>query len=275
MEEPGFPGDVLRAIARSYRDETGPARAEQLVSRAMARAAEPVPRFKAFGVLAAGATLAVSVLALGLIMLVGNSDPVVSDADPVVAVASDPVSEVSTPEADTLQTPTLPTEELEEALILLEQQREIEAAEVVVRALSSIVVTVVDPDPALLSSSPPSTVAEEQQDRPSSSSAAGHVPPEAGTHPQGSGLDDPQHPEPESTESNSTSQQSGPTSTTTAPEPSIEELGQLLKVEVEELLSADPNDLAAEVEGARKAAQQIQDYGGEPAILIPSSGDDE
>lgn len=276
MNEPGSAGDILRAMARSYRDQMGPARAEQLVNRAMARAAEPVPRFKAFGALAASAALAVSVLALGLIMLVGNSDPVVSDPDPVAVAVSDPVTGVSTPQVDTPRTPILPTEQLEEALNLLEQQREMEAAEVVVRALSSIVVTVVDSgDPAVISSSPPSTVPEEQQDRPNPSSVEGHVPPEQGTYPQESGLDDSQSPDPESTEGDSPPQQSDPTSTTSDPEPSIEELGQVLRVEVEELLSADPQDLAEEAEDARNAAQQIQDYGGEPTILNPSSGDDE
>lgn len=276
MEEPGAPGDILRAIARSYRDEIGPARAEQLVSRAMARAAEPVPRFRAFGVLAASAALAVSVLAVGLIVLVGNSDPVASDADPVAAVVSAPVSEAPTPEVDTPQTPALPTEQLEEALNLLEQQKQMEAADVVVRALSSIVVTVVDSeDPEVLSSSPPSTVPEEQQDRPNLSSVEGHVPPEQGTYPQESGLSDSPVPDPESIEGEPPPQQSAPTSTTPDPEPSIEELGQMLKVEVEELLSADPQDLAEEAEDARNAAQQIQDYGGEPTILGPSDGDDE
>ena len=276
MDEPGSPGEILRALARSYRDEVGPARAEQLVSRAMARAAEPVPRFKGFGALAASAALAVSVLALGLIVLV-NSDPAGSDPDPVDPVASDPVSTVSTPEVSTLQTPTLPKEELEKALNLLEQQREMEAAEVVVRALSSMVIAVVGPeDPDVLSASPAPAVAEEQQDRPNASSVVGVVPPEQSTYADGSRSDEARDPETETTEADATPpQQDGPTSTTSDLEPSIEELGQVLRVEVEELLSADPQNLAEEAEDARNAAQQIQDYGGEPTIMFPSDGEDE
>ena len=150
---------------------------------------------------------------------------------------------------------------------LLEQQRQVEAAEVVVKALSSIVVTVVEiENPTVVSSSPPSTVPEEQQPQPNTSSAD-HVPPEQGTYPQESGSE-----EPGSGESDATSRQPDSPPATSDPEPTIEELGQALRVEVEELLSADPQDLLDAAEDAREAAQQIQDFGSEPTILLPPDG---
>ncbi len=272
MGKPDHSGEILRAIARSYRDEVGPARAEQLVIRAMARAGQPSPRFNRFGVLAASVGMAASVLAVGVIVLVGNSES--SESDPVSPVASDQPSVVSTPEAETPAAPILPTEELEEALDLLEQQRQMEAAEVVVRALSSIVVTVVDSgDPAVVPSSTPTTAPEQQGTRPNPSTVAGQVPPEQSTYRLETGSESSVGTE--STETGTPSQQSDSPTTASDPEPTIEELGQALRVEVEELLSADPQDLAEAAEEAREAAQQIQDHGGEPTILLPPDGDDE
>lgn len=272
MGKPDHSGEILRAIARSYRDEVGPARAEQLVNRAMARASAPSPRFRAIGVLAASGALAVSVLAVGVVLLSGNSDPGPA-SDPATPVASAPIPEESNPENETVAAPILPTAELQQALNLIEQQRQREAAEVVVRALSSIMVSVVDAEiPAEVSS----TTAPEEETRPNPSSAVGVVPPEQSTYPQdrppeaGSGSS-----ETDTAQNEGSSQESASQPATPDPQPTIEELGEVLKVEVEELLSADPQDLDEAAKDAREAAQQIQDHRGEPTILLPSDGDDE
>ena len=267
MDAPGSPGDILRSIARSYQDEVGQARAEQLVSRAMARAAGRSPRLQAMGVLVAGTALGITVLALGLIVLLGNSDSGISAPEPPTPVASAPVTEVQVPETEVVASPILPTEELQEALALLEQQREMEAANVVIRALGPIFLSA-----GVELSSPTSTTAPEEPQTPTS--AAGAVPPEQGTRPQDPPIDD------GGSGSSGTSQGEPPTQEPDPqlepdPQPTIEELGHVLKVEVEELLSADPTSLTEAAEDARNAAQQITDFGEEPTILLPSDPDDD
>lgn len=276
MDAPGSPGEILRAIARSYQDEIGPARAEQLVSRAMARASGRSPRFKTVGVLVASGALGLSVLALGLIVLLGKSDPGLSSPDPATPVAADPVAEVQVPDVETAGSSILPTEELEEALDLLEQQRQMEAANVVIRALGPMFLSAGAPESL---DSPPSvpstTVPEDSQTPPYPSSVVGMTPPEQSSYPRdlsaddgGSGSSGVSQDEPSSQESDS---QQG----SSDPQPTIEELGQALKVEVEELLSADPTALAEAAVDAREAAQQITEYVEEPTILLPPGKDDD
>jgi len=63
----------------------------------------------------------------------------------------------------------------------------------------------------------------------------------------------------------------------------IEELGQMLKIEVEELLGvldipeSDPDAINEAVEEVEKAVAPILEYHSqdEPTILVPTSGDDE
>lgn len=269
MKAPGSPGDILRAMARSYQDEVGPARAEQLVSRAMARAGGRSPRLQAIGVLVAGTALGVTVLALGLIMVLGNSDSGISAPEPATPVASAPVAEVQVPEAVVIASPILPTEELQEALALLEQQREMEAANVVIRALGPIFLSANE-----LSSPTPTTVPEDPR---TPSSVVGAVPPEQGAHPQDPPADNPDSgsSDPGGSQSESSTQEADDPPGEPLPQPTIEELGHVLKVEVEELLSADPTSLTEAAEDARNAAQQITDYVEEPTILLPPDQDDE
>lgn len=263
MNAPGSPGDILRAIARSYQEEVGQARAEQLVNRAMARAGGRSPRLQAMGVLVAGTALGVTVLALGLIVLLGNSDAGVSAPEPATPVASAPVAEVQAPDSQAVASPILPTEELQEALTLLEQQREMEAANVVIRALGPIFLS------AGVELSPPTSTTVPEQPR-TSTSAAGAVPPEQGARPQDPSADD------QTGGSSGTSQGESPTQEIVPDsQPTIEELGHVLKVEVEELLSADPTSLTEAAEDARDAAQQITEFGQEPTILLPPDQDDD
>ena len=76
MDRPDSSGVVLRAIAKSYRDEMGPARAEQLASRAIARAGERSRRHQRIGVLATSVALAASLVVVGVAVLTGSSDSV-------------------------------------------------------------------------------------------------------------------------------------------------------------------------------------------------------
>lgn len=269
MSTPDSSGDILRAIAKSYRDEVGPARAEQLADRAMARAGVRPTRLKTTGVLAPSLALAASLLAVGLIVLVGNSDPIASDTDPVTPVASSPVSQVSTPVAETTAIPILPIEELEEALNLIEQQKEKEAADVVVEALAFFALSIADTQSLDVGSSPtPTTGPEQQQTPPETTSGAGGVPPEQSTHP---GEDPPS--ETDTSVDDPASGELDPQPPTSDPQPTIEELGQVLRVEVEELLAADPEGLAAAAEEAREVATHIQEHGEEPTILLPPDDD--
>jgi hypothetical protein len=272
MKTPGSPGEILRAIAKSYQDEIGPARAEQLVNRAMARAGGRSPRFKTVGVLVASGALGLSVLALGLIVLLGNSDPANSGSQPVTPVASAPIPAVQAPDTETVASSILPTEELEEALALLEQQLEMEAANVVIRALGPIFLTAGGAETPEELVSPTSTTIPKNQR--TSSWVGGAVPPEQSSYPQGASMEDGSE-SPGSSENDPSLQESESQQSLSDSQPTIEELGQALRVEVEELLSADPTALAEAAEGAREAAQQITEYVEEPTILLPSDEDDD
>lgn len=267
MSTPDSSGDILRAIARSYREELGPARAEQLVSRAMARAGTRVPRSRAMRLLAPTAALAVTLLAVGLVLLVGDGSPA-PDPDPQAPVAAPAAPEETVAEVAPSPVVSIPKEELEQALALINQQKELDAAEVVVRALSAIFPPVIAGS-GEQNDSPPSTAAPEaEQTPPLTSSAAGGTPPEQATYPQGTSSGTAG-----SAESETESGDSDPPSDVTETQPTIEELGQVLKVEVEELLSADPEDLAEAAEEARDAATPILEYGEGPTILLPNADD--
>ena len=292
MDRPDSSGEVLRAIARVYRDEIGPARAEQLASRAIARAGERSHRYQRIGLLASSVPLAASLVVLGIGVLTGNSDS-------IAPVNSDPAPVVSGPEvSEGAQVPTLTKEGLLEALDLIDQQRELEAAEVVVEALSHIAESI--PSEVIIEASgPPLSLPEEMQTPTTSPSVAGVLPSEQDIDPDDPpsslGPDDPpsslgneltagsenQAPasHPEEDESSADSSQDG----TADPDPPIEELGQMLKLEVEELLGvldvseSDPDALTDAVEGVERAVAPILEYHSddEPNILVPSSGDDE
>ena len=291
MDRPDSSGEALRAIARAYRDEIGPARAEQLASRAIARAGERSHRYQRIGLLASSVVLAASLVVVGIVVLTGNSDsiaPVDSDLPPV---ASGP--EVS----EGAQVPTLTKEGLLEALDLIDQQRELEAAEVVLEALSHIADSI--PSEVIIEASgPPLSLPEEMQTPTTSPSVAGVLPSEQDIDPDDPpsllGLDDPPssldnqltagaenrapayHPAEE--ESSADSSQDG----TADPDPPIEELGQMLKLEVEELLGvldvseSDPDAFTDAVEGVERAVAPILEYHSddEPNILVPSGGND-
>ena len=292
MDRPDSSGEVLRAIARAYRDEIGPARAEQLVSRAIARAGERSHRYQRVGLLASSVPLAASLVVLGIGVLTGNSDS-------IAPVNSDPAPVVSGPEvSEGAQVPTLTKEGLLEALDLIDQQRELEAAEVVVEALSRIADSI--PSEVIIEASgPPLSLPEEMQTPTTSPSVAGVLPSEqdidpddppsseeneltAGSENQAPAADPPQDElaaDPPQDELAADPPQDG----TADPDPPIEELGQMLKLEVEELLGvldvseSDPDALTDAVEGVEKAVAPILEYHSEdePNILVPSSGDDE
>ena len=292
MDRPDSSGEVLRAIARAYRDEIGPARAEQLASRAIARAGERSHRYQRIGLLASSVALAASLVVVGIVVLTGNSDSIAPVDSNLAPVASGP--EVS----EGAQVPTLTKEGLLEALDLIDQQRELEAAEVVVEALSHIAESI--PSEVIIEASgPPLSLPEEMQTPTTSPSVAGVLPSEQDIDPDDPpsslGPDDPpsslgneltagsenQAPasHPEEDESSADSSQDG----TADPDPPIEELGQMLKLEVEELLGvldvseSDPGALTDAVEGVERAVAPILEYHSddEPNILVPSSGDDE
>ena len=283
MDRPDSSGEVLRVIARAYRDEMGPARAEQLASRAIARAGERSYRYQRIGLLASSVAVAASLVVVGIVALTGNSDS-------IAPVDSHPAPVASGPEvSEGAQVPTLTKEGLMEALDLIDQQRELEAAEVVVEALSHIAESI--PSEVIIEAyAPPLSLPEEVQTPTTSPPVAGVVPPDQDTDP-----DDPpsslgneltsgsenQAPasHPEEDESSADSSQDG----TADPDPPIEELGQMLKLEVEELLGvldvseSDPDALTDAVEGVERAVAPILEYHSddEPNILVPSSGDDE
>lgn len=237
-----------------------------MVSRAMARAGAPSPRSKAMRVLAPALGLAVSVLAVGLIVLVNDSGSPAADTDLPAPVASPAPADEPVAEVASSPVVSIPKEELEAALALIEQQKELEAAEVVVRALSAIV-----PPVGVQGRDQGATTAAagpEADQAPPTPSVAGGVPPEQATYPEGtsSGAGEAESTEP------SGERGADATSTTAGTSPTIEELGQALKVEVEELLSADPQGLAEAAEEARNAATPILEYGEEPSILLPPDG---
>ena len=264
MNTPDRSGEALRAIAQSYRDAIAPARAEQLVSRAMARTSARPSHSKATRLLAPSLALAAGVLAVGLVLIVGHSAPGSQGSDPQPPVASGTAPNTGTTEGPPAEVPTISKEELMQALDLIDQQKELEAAEVVVRALSSISSI---PDSADTGgttedvSSPSTTVAEAGGTPTTSTTVEGAVPPEQGTYPEDESPPDLQDPEIDPPQidppkDDGEDPQQGTTVSQPAvsdPQPTIEELGQILKVEVEELLSADPEELAEAAENARIA----------------------
>ncbi len=283
MHRPDSSGEVLRAIARAYRDEMGPARAEQLASRAIARAGERSHRYQRIGLLASSVALAASLVVVGIVVLTSNSDS-------IAPVDSDPAPVASGPEvSEGAQVPTLTKEGLMEALDLIDQQRELEAAEVVVEALSHIEELI--PSEVIIEAyAPPLSLPEEVQTPTTSPSVAGVVPPVQDTDPGDppsslaneltAGAENrapASHPVED--ESSADSSQDG----TADPDPPIEELGQMLKLEVEELLGvldvseSDPDALNDAVEGVERAVVPILEYHSddEPNILVPSSGNGE
>ena len=308
MDRPDSSGEVLRAIARAYRDEIGPARAEQLASRAIARAGERSHRYQRIGLLASSVALAASLVVVGIVVLTGNSDSIAPVDSNLAPVDSNLAPVASGPEvSEGAQVPTLTKEGLLEALDLIDQQRELEAAEVVVEALSHIAEWI--PSEVIIEASgPPLSLPEEMQTPTTSPSVAGVLPSEQDIDPDDPpsslgpddppsslGPDDPpsslgneltagsenQAPasHPEEDESSADSSQDG----TADPDPPIEELGQMLKLEVEELLGvldvseSDPGALTDAVEGVERAVAPILEYHSddEPNILVPSSGDNE
>lgn len=288
MDRPDFSGVVLRAIAKSYRDEMGPARAEQLATRAMARAGEGSRRYQRIGVLASSVALAVSLVVAGVAILTGGSDslaPLDSESTPV---ASGP--EVG----DGVNVPTLTREGLMEALDLIDQQRELEAAEMVVTALSYIAESIASADVVpsediIEELAPPAPPPEGAQTPTTSASVSGTPSPEEDIYaygPQPSGqeasADGPVYETPESHPGETVSGAGAPLNVTADPAV-IEELGQMLRLEVEELLGvlnvpeSDPDAINEAVEEVEKAVAPILEYHSqdEPTILVPTSGDDE
>lgn len=270
MSKPDVSGDILRAIAQSYRDEIGPARAEQMANRVIARAHGHALRFPVLARLAAAAALGVAVLAVGVVLLI-DDDTAAPDPQPSPPVAAAPIAETSEVEASPSPVVSIPTHELQEALDLIDQQRELEAAEVVVRALSALVtLQVTDQEDPMTPPPPAEEEGNTEQTPPSTAAGTGGVPPEQSTLQPGD--NPPENEETPSTQpppSDPNEGQPGTSPATTQPEITIEELGKALKVEVEELLSADPDDLAEAAEEAKNAATPILEYGQEPTIILP------
>ncbi len=185
MNTPDRSGEALRAIAQSYRDEIGSARAEQLVSRAMARASARPSHSKAIRLLAPSLALAAGVLAVGLVLIVGNSDSGSQVSDPQPPVASGTAPDAVISEGPTAGVPTISKERLMEALDLIDQQKELQAAEVVVSALAAMPGSAGTGGTTEDVSSPPTTVAEAGGTPTTSTTVRGAVPPEQGTYPGG------------------------------------------------------------------------------------------
>ena len=286
MDRPDLSGVVLRAIAKSYRDEMGPARAEQLASRAIARAGERSRRRQRIGVLASSVALAASLTVVGVAVLTGGSDsatPLDSESD---VVASGPA------DVDGMNVPTLTREGLMEALDLIDQQRELEAAEMVVTALSYIAESMAGADMAASGAvteafAPPASPPEGAQTPTPSGSVSGAPSPDEdiyayGPQPSGQGepSDGPIYETPESHPAEQVAE-TGTLLNVTADPAAIEELGQMLRLEVEELLGvldvSDSDAINEAVEEVEKAVAPILEYHSqdEPTILVPTSGDDE
>ncbi len=288
MDRPDFSGVVLRAIAKSYRDEMGPARAEQLVSRAIARAGERSRSRQRIGVLASSVALAVSLVVAGVAVLTGGSDSVAPLDSESATVAS------GTAGGDGVNVPTLTREGLMEALDLIDQQRELEAAEMVVTALSYIAESIASADVVpsediIEALAPPEPPPEGAQTPTPSGSVSGDASPEEDIYaygPQPSGQEEssggPVYETPESHPGEQVAEAGTPLNVTADPAV-IEELGQMLKIEVEELLGvldvtdSDPEAINEAVEEVEKAVAPILEYHSqdEPTILVPNSGDEE
>ena len=278
MNTPDRSGEALRAIAQSYRDEIGPARAEQLVSRAMARASARPSHSKAIRLLAPSLALAAGVLAVGLVLTVGNSDSGSQVSDPQPPVASGTAPDAVISEGPTAGVPTISKERLMEALDLIDQQKELQAAEVVVSALAAMPGSAGTGGTTEDVSSPPITVAEAGGTPTTSTTVRGAVPPEQGTYPGGESSTDLQDPATDPPKDDGEDPQQGTTISQPAvsdPQPTIEELGQILRIEVEELLSADPEELAEAAENARIATTSILEYHDEPSIILPPDDDED
>ena len=288
MDKPDLSGVVLRAIAESYRDEIGPARAEQLATRAIARAGERSRRHQRIGVLASSVALAASLVVVGVAVLTGGSDSVAPLDPESTPVASGPAG------GDGVNVPTLTREGLMEALDLIDQQRELEAAEVVVTALSYIAESiasadVVPSDAVIEALAPPDPPPEGQQTLTTSAPVSGTPPPEEDIYaygPQPSGPEEPSggpvYVAPESHPAEQVTAVDAPLNVTADPA-AIEELGRMLRIEVEELLGvlnvsdSDPEAINEAVEEVEKAVAPILEYHfeDEPTILVPGGGDDE
>ena len=288
MDRPDFSGRVLRAIAKEYRDEMGPARAEQLASRAMARAGERSRRYQRIGVLASSVALAASLVVAGVAVLTGGSDSLAPPDPESTPVASGSVA------SDGVNVPTLTREGLMEALDLIDQQRELEAAEMVVAALSyieeSIASADVIPSEAIIEAlSPPELPPEGAQTPTTSPSVSQSSSPEEdiyayGPQPSGQEEEPSNGPVYETPESHPGEEVAEATLRDVTVDPAaIEELGQMLKIEVEELLGvldvsdSDPDAINNAVEEVEKAVAPILEYHSqdEPTILVPTGGDEE
>ncbi len=288
MDRPDFSGRVLRAIAEAYRDEMGPARAEQLASRAIARAGERSQRHQRIGVLASGAVLAAFLVVASVAVLTGGSDSLAPLDSESTQVASGSVV------SDGVNVPTLTREGLMEALDLIDQQRELEAAEMVVTALSYIAESIasaeVAPTDAIIEAlAPPDPPHEGAQTPTTSASVSGTPSPEEDIYaygPQPSGQEEPSggpvYETPESHPGEEMPEAGTPLNVTADPA-AIGELGQMLRIEVEELLGvldfsdSDPQAINEAVEEVEKAVAPILEYHSqdEPTILVPTGGDDE
>ena len=287
MDRPDYSGRVLRAIAEGYRDEMGSARAEQLASRAIARAGERSRRYQRTAVLASSVALAASLVVVGVAVLTGGSDFVVPPDSEPTPVASGAVG-------DGVKVPTLTREGLMEALDLIGEQRELEAAEMVVTALSYIAESIssaeVGPSDGVIEAlAPPDPPHERAQTPVTSAPASGTPLPEEDIYaygPQPSGQEEPSngpvYQTPESHPGEEVAEAVTPLNVTADPA-AIEELGQMLKIEVEELLGvldvpeSDPEAITEAVEEVEKAVAPILEYHSqdEPTILVPTGGDDE
>ncbi len=266
MDTPDYSGEVLRAIAKAYRDEMGPARAEQLAARAVARSGAQRSLVRRIGLLAPSLALAASVVVAGVVVLT-------SDSDPLPPVVSAPVPEVTAPEGtQTTIVPTLTREGLMEALDLIDRQQPVAAAEVVFEALSYIAKSVTTKAPSVS----PTPLPEERRTPTTFSSVGGELSPEPGTQP-GQGTDPASGPPSET----GVVAVEPPEDVTSDNQPSIEELGQVLKIEVEELLAvinvpeSDPNALPEAVEEVENAIFPILEYESEPTIIFPTADEDE
>ena len=281
MDRPESSGVVLRAIAKAYRDEMGPARAEQLASRAIARAGERSRKYQLMGVLASSVALAASLVVVGVAVLTGDSESTPVASGPAVGEGAN--------------VPTLTREGLMEALDLIDQQRELEAAEMVVTALSYIAESIasadVVPSEAIIEAlAPPAPPPEGEQTPTTSASVLGTDSHEQDIYaygPQPSGQekpsDDPVYEAPESHPGEEASEAGSPQGGSADPDPPIEDLGQMLRLEVEELLGvldipdSDPDAITEAVEEVEKAVAPILEYHSqdEPTILVPAGGDEE
>ena len=238
------------------------------------------------GVLVTSTALAASLVVAGVAVLTGGSDslaPLDSESTPV---ASGPVAD------DGVNVPTLTREGLMEALDLIDQQRELEAAEMVVTALSYIAESIasaeVVPSEAVIEAlAPPEPPPEGAQTPTTFAPVSGDPAPVEDIYAYGpqpsvqeESSDGPVYQTPESHPGEEVAEVA-PLNVTADPAV-IEELGQMLKIEVEELLGvldvseSDQDAINNAVEEVEKAVAPILEYHSqdEPTILVPTGGDD-